>query len=637
MLQNYPDTFTLVQYHVGDAYAVTWCYTRATFYGVTGTPDAWFDGALNRPGAYATVPQQYNYYLGAYNTRMGVPTDVTINLSAVQISSNTFEMTAHVCVEAGGAGKTMRIYMVQVLDHWPADLGYHRNGFKQAATTQDITVAAGECGDVVRTFTLDAGSMAANQDVKIIAWAQVPNGSAPADVYQTAVKGWPLVRNPGDVDGNGVVNNADYAVFADCMAGPALDPEPTSPWTVDDCLAVFDFDDDGDVDLIDYGGLQGVMTIDRVWYVDAAATGANNGKSWTSAFTDLQDALATADAGDQIWIAAGTYAPAGSGGSRTATFTLVNGVDIHGGFDGTENSLADRDLAANETVLTGDLNSNDQPGFVNISDNAYHVVTSSYVSEGTIVEGVTIAGGNANGTGDNDRGSAIFNAGGSPTFINCRVRGNKASGNGGGMHNRDGGSPTFVNTVFSGNQAGNNGGAIQSYLGNTVTLANCTLSENTATASGGGIFGNQTDHVVANCVLWGNTDSGGTDETAQLHFSGGVYAISYSCMQGWTGGAYAGTAVSGSNPLLVDADGADNVAGTADDDLHLSAGSPCIDSADNTAVPADESDLNDNANTTEPLPIDIEGNARFTDDPSTADSGVGTPPIVDRGAYEFQP
>jgi hypothetical protein len=58
-------------------------------------------------------------------------------------------------------------------------------------------------------------------------------------------------------------------------------------------------------------------------------------------------------------------------------------------------------------------------------------------------------------------------------------------------------------------------------------------------------------------------------------------------------------------------------------DFRLSAGSPCIDAGDNTAVPGD-------------IATDLAGNPRFVDDPDTVDTGDGDPPIVDMGAYEFQ-
>jgi parallel beta-helix repeat protein len=72
--------------------------------------------------------------------------------------------------------------------------------------------------------------------------------------------------------------------------------------------------------------------------------------------------------------------------------------------------------------------------------------------------------------------------------------------------------------------------------------------------------------------------------------------------------------------LFRDADGNDNIVGTEDDDLRLLAGSPCIDAGDNTAI----SEV-----------TDLDGKPRFVQDPLTTDTGNGTPPIIDMGAYEY--
>jgi len=89
-----------------------------------------------------------------------------------------------------------------------------------------------------------------------------------------------------------------------------------------------------------------------VIYVDKDATGgANNGTSWENAFTNLQNAMAIAISGKQIWVAEGIYY-AGGGAN---TITLKNGVEIYGGFTGTESALADRnpDPATNGAVIDG--------------------------------------------------------------------------------------------------------------------------------------------------------------------------------------------------------------------------------------------------------------------------------------------
>ena len=99
----------------------------------------------------------------------------------------------------------------------------------------------------------------------------------------------------------------------------------------------------------------------KIIYVDDNASAEGNGTSWVTAHKYLQDALAGAEYGDEIWVAEGTYKPdQGAGktaGDRTASFNLVNGVGLYGGFLGRE---SDRDPQGdnNQTILSGEIDSN---------------------------------------------------------------------------------------------------------------------------------------------------------------------------------------------------------------------------------------------------------------------------------------
>lgn len=111
-------------------------------------------------------------------------------------------------------------------------------------------------------------------------------------------------------------------------------------------------------------------------YVDADAFGTNDGTSWDNAYNHLQDALANASGSDEIWIAEGTYYPDEGAnqtqGNRSASFYIPNtkdGLKIYGGFSGSESSLEQRNLAANKTILSGDIDQNNS-----FSENSYHVV-----------------------------------------------------------------------------------------------------------------------------------------------------------------------------------------------------------------------------------------------------------------------
>ncbi len=204
-------------------------------------------------------------------------------------------------------------------------------------------------------------------------------------------------------------------------------------------------------------------------------------------------------------------------------------------------------------------------------------------------------------------------------LTNCIFLNNWSGIYGGGMYNYRSES-TLINCIFGYNSADSYGGGIYSDY-NSPTFINCTITENSAISDGGGIYGvSGSGPILTNCILWGNKDYGGWNETSQVY--GDTPVVSYSCIQGLD--TFSGDGNTGDNPLFLDADGSDNIPGTEDDNLRLSPGSGCLDAGDNSAVPPS-------------VVVDLDGNLRFIDDPITPDTGnPGTPPkpIVDMGAYE---
>ncbi|MCP4708779.1 MAG: hypothetical protein GY869_09155, partial [Planctomycetes bacterium] len=194
-----------------------------------------------------------------------------------------------------------------------------------------------------------------------------------------------------------------------------------------------DGDDDGtavvDIGAYEYGA--GV-----VLYVDANASGGDNGLSWADAFRSLQDALFLAEANDQIWVAAGTYKPNydyGLGiGDRGKHFRSKNMVAIYGGFPAGGDIFANRDPEQYETILSGDIGVADDP-----NDNCYHVFyhpLGTNLDTTAVLDGFTITGGNADGSGADRFGGGMNNEECSSTVRNCAFRDNSAN-YGGGIYN----------------------------------------------------------------------------------------------------------------------------------------------------------------------------------------------------------
>ncbi len=448
-----------------------------------------------------------------------------------------------------------------------------------------------------------------------------------------------------------------------------------------------------------------------ILYVDQAAAGQQTGASWSDALVTLQDALQVTEA-CEIWAAAGVYYPDEGGshalGDRSSAFRLKTDVALYGGFDGEETTRDERDPAVNITVLSGDLNGDDNANVrwdePSRADNASNVVIGA---TGATLDGFTITGGNADGTADKFDGAGMFNMSSNPTLANITFSNNSARYYGGGIYVENG-SAVLANVTFSGNDAANSGGGVYIHT-SSITLTNVTFNANSAFI-GGGLYNVNSNPILANVDFISNSaqyaggmGTGGSPVLTNVSFSGNVatndggayigqggnptltnvafnansagsigggmlnlyssnpvltnvtFANNHAALGGGMANRYSsgsqiqntifwGTMASGSPAQIFnDTDGtsvisdsivqggcpvgstcvrllnADPLFVGAATDLRLRPGSPAIDAGNNLSVT---------------VATDLAGGPRLVDIPAAPDTGLGTPPLVDMGAYE---
>ncbi|MEY3398663.1 MAG: hypothetical protein RL220_1257, partial [Bacteroidota bacterium] len=134
-------------------------------------------------------------------------------------------------------------------------------------------------------------------------------------------------------------------------------------------------------------------------YVDIDATGANDGSSWENAYTSLNTALTAAHPGDTLWIAEGTYLP---GASRTSKF-FIEGELLYGGFNGTEDSLSQRNPSLHITRLSGDIG---VP--LTATDNVYRLLSIGEFNDHSYFDGITFSDAYANGAATDEKRGGCF-------------------------------------------------------------------------------------------------------------------------------------------------------------------------------------------------------------------------------------
>lgn len=308
-----------------------------------------------------------------------------------------------------------------------------------------------------------------------------------------------------------------------------------------------------------------------------------------------------------------------------------------------------REAQANVTILSGDLNADDDAGS-GIDENSYHVVMARFDLEvvrewpgpSAVLDGFTITGGNADGVDGSlqNYGGGLFNLSGAPTVRNCVFVRNTAHWGGGMLHyittlgrptvtdclftentawaggalaNRDA-TTEMVRCQFVGNSVTNYGGAIFSNgldyntPDATPTLTDCLMSQNSSGRDGGAIYNTSISMTLRNVTISSNTAA---------NRSGGLYGL----WQTWTisnsilwknqdsNGEIESSQIRPvyyADPFVISytliqgldlyGSGAGNIAQdplfVSNDDLRLGAGSPAINAGDpNTVRAVDETDL----------------------------------------------
>ncbi len=232
-------------------------------------------------------------------------------------------------------------------------------------------------------------------------------------------------------------------------------------------------------------------------YVDYTASGANDGTSWTNAYTNLDQALVVANQLDTIWVAnTGVYVPTiDNQGTLFSTpqeahYALKSDVVILGGFTGNENTLSQRNPYTNKVTLSGNLT----------SENVIRIISAQNV----VLDGFIITGGYSDANSSNKIGAGVYVSTSSNVLLqNCEIKNNNSHVHGGGAY-IDNSTINFNRVGFISNNVNlYDGGAL--YLNySTSNLYNCLFFNNFSNRYGGAFVAVSSNTDVINSTFHDN-------------------------------------------------------------------------------------------------------------------------------------
>jgi thiol-disulfide isomerase/thioredoxin len=210
-----PNDIVGLMIHCGDSYTTSWGNSRESFYSIGGYPTVYLDGWSGMEGSYGSVSANYSQLESRLNSCLARSTDVTIDLLGEEVSGSQYKISGELAIEAGGVGKTIRVQLLQCFNqtNWPESNEEQFNTLRQSAASFDVTLAAGQTHTWEHTFTLSGESLSAPSEVNYICIAQTPNGSGPANIFNSSVHGHGQLP-PADVT---VGPGQDYSSIQDAL------------------------------------------------------------------------------------------------------------------------------------------------------------------------------------------------------------------------------------------------------------------------------------------------------------------------------------------------------------------------------------------------------------------------------------
>ena len=296
-------------------------------------------------------------------------------------------------------------------------------------------------------------------------------------------------------------------------------------------------------------------------YVKTAAAGGsddNDGLTWDKAYASPQKAINALNDGTgqrgEVWVAAGTYAPSAhitEDNNSPVAFLMHSGINVFGGFRGTETSIDQRDSYYDDpeddqpnrdnqytwkfrdkyrTIFQGERYStptwNSTKGEWVFSSGSYHVVWFAPIAANgvgtadnkvgmfdkeTVLDGVTIEGGRltvesgsaSEGYLPNDGAGVLM--GENSILRNCVVRYCSAAGRGAAVYN--GGGRVEQCLIYNNVNTSGDGGGV--YIDGFGIVSRSIITNNKA-RNGGGVYmkkGTQSNHAILTLSVVANNEN----------------------------------------------------------------------------------------------------------------------------------